>query len=82
MSPEQVASIRRLESALRSCQENGIALCGMDDKLYAYDAERLEAANENQGDGRDLYEAQRRLSDTDHAVTVNDHGAYRESGGW
>ena len=82
MDKEQEAAIRSLERALGRCAKAGVALCGMDQDLIAYDAAVLEAGNENRGSGHDLYESQRRLNDAGESITVEDHGAYRESGGW
>lgn len=70
----QLRAVAALERALGRCAAAGVAICGMDRDLIAYDAERLRAASD------DVHEAQRMLAG--ESVLVEDHGAYRESGGW
>jgi hypothetical protein len=69
----QQAALRTLSQALEGCQKIGIALFGMDNQLYAVDADEIN--------GLPLH-AYVDLYGQDRAVTVPHAGAYRDSGGW
>lgn len=80
IGPEQKAAIRKLETALAACAGAGVTLCGMDDRLIAYPTDLM---NEARAAGApSAYEEQRYCSERGEDLPVDDHGAYRDSGGW
>ena len=75
--PSQEAALKMLQDALGACFEAGICLVGMDDTLYAYRRSDLQEAGYFET-GADRLEALRCTP----CDTIEDHGAYLDSGGW
>lgn len=82
MTPEQKKAIRRLESALKNCEENGIVLMGMDDSLIAYDKEEWDNTESQDGEWRECRDCPLQRMRSIQGWPVNDGGAYEGSGGW
>lgn len=78
----QLRALKQLERAFATAKRAGIAICGMDDSLLAYRARELD--REYRSNGMNLYEAQNELCNhRDGEVhSLDDHGIYRDSGGW
>jgi len=75
-SPTQQAAINSLNRALSKAKSAGLALCGMDNSLLAYDGQDLDDAYDQTGD---LYAAQLACG---QGMPLSAGGVYRDSGGW
>lgn len=85
LNAAQTRAVDGLEEALRRVANAGVWICGMDDNLLAYRKVDLVAATawreaRHDSEQGGIYEAQRDLRDV--VRQIDDHGAYRESGGW
>lgn len=76
MTNEQRAALRSLERALKKCAEAGLVLQGMDGTLLICDKQALM----DNGYNEDPVAAMKATDD--ETETVQDHGAYLDSGGW
>jgi len=75
----QKRAIRSIEGAFVRAARANLAVCGMDDSLYAYhggDFDRLR----DEGRLPSAYEIQRAL--IEQSTHIDTSGVYRESGGW
>lgn len=80
MTREQVAALKKLQTALLACKRAGLCLVGIDgDLLAAAEDDDLE----NEVRGSSATEAILRRSNEGHPLvaTVQHHGCYRDSGG-
>ena len=68
-TPEQIQAIRSLERALKKVADSGLSLVGMGNEIYA-------------GQYKDIADPISRFKNQDKLITINDHGAYKDSGGW
>jgi hypothetical protein len=85
MKAEQVRAVRVLEAALAACAGQGVALFGMDDELLAYSRAKLVTAGyfgKRAAGERLVTRACREVLEKTEHESVNDHGAYVDSGGW
>ena len=80
---QQIKALCALEAALFKCAKAGIVIYGMDDDLTAYRKDNVEALKQDV----DQYEALRELirqgiTGINCAYSVDDSGAYGDSGAW
>lgn len=86
----QERAVASLERALARCAKAGVAICGMDGDLIAYRADDFDRLRDEQptgvnarGTSFSAYDVQSFLNNVAHtARPINDHGTYRDSGGW
>lgn len=80
MKPNQMAAIKKLESALLSCKRAGLVLVGIDDNLFATVKDH---AFQEEMRNKSACEAALERNNAGHELTdtVEHYGAYLDSGG-